>query len=83
MPRRMTKGGESRLSLEGLRGFHAGGGRVVESIYAHGEKRRQRTVFFEDGGSEEIGIPILLDALIGGQQFIYDDGEPRRRRRRR
>ena len=63
MPRRMRVGGESRLSLEGLHGKRVDGKRVG-SIYAHGEKRRTRTVHFSDGTTAEKPIYDLVGDLI-------------------
>ncbi len=63
MPKLYRVGGESRLSLEGLVGveFH---GKIIKSIYAHAERRRMRTVFFKDGGREEVPIKTLVDLLV-------------------
>lgn len=63
MPKKYKAGGESRLSLEGLTGvtFH---GKVISSIWAHAEKRRSRTVVYEDGTAEVVSIKRLVDALV-------------------
>ena len=63
MSRRMAYGGESRLSLEGLHGELVRD-KVVASIYAHGERRRTRTVHFADGTRKNISIYELVGDLI-------------------
>ena len=67
MPKRYPKGGESRLSLEGLHGVEFRG-KVIRSIYAHGERRRQRTVFYTDGTSENVSIEVLVDVLVKSKE---------------
>ena len=63
MPRKYRKGGESRLSLEGLRGV-AIDGKVIKSIRAHGQKRADRTVLYVGGRREERPIYELVSELI-------------------
>jgi hypothetical protein len=60
----MAKRQESRLSLEGLKGFKVDSGKVVKAIYAHGEERRERTVYFTDNSKEVWSIFDLVGALI-------------------
>ena len=66
MPRKYSQGGESRLSLEGLKGATIKG-RTVRSIYAHGEARRKRTVTFEDGTVVNMRIYTLIGHLIANR----------------
>lgn len=68
MPRKYPLGGESRLSIEGLRGFKVDSGKVVKTIVAHGERRRSRTVVFTDGTRENWPIFDLVGALIGNRK---------------
>ena len=73
MPKKYRDGGESRLSLEGLRGVEYHGKRIV-SIWAHSEKRRSRTVFFTDGTREVVGITRLIDLLVKSKGGADEDG---------
>ena len=63
MPKVYPKGGESRLSTEGLMGEEIDGKRV-RSIKAHGQRRRSRTVFFADGSKANKSIYELVGDLI-------------------
>lgn len=63
MPRKYPKGGESRLSIEGLHGAEIEGKRVT-TIVAHGEVRRSRTVKYTDGTRENRTIYELVGRLI-------------------
>lgn len=63
MAKKYPKGSESRLSREGLKGMVVNGKTVV-SIVAHGERRRKRTVTFDDGSKENWSIYDLVGALI-------------------
>lgn len=63
MPKSYPKGGESRLSLEGLRGVTYGG-KVITSVHAHAEARRKRTVRFTDGSEVNVRIYTLVGLLI-------------------
>jgi hypothetical protein len=64
MPKKYPIAGESRLSIEGLRGAKTASGKTVEKIVAHGERRRKRTVIFTDGTKEDHTIYVLVGALI-------------------
>ena len=66
MPSKFKKGGESRLSLEGLTGAKFRG-KKIKAIFAHGERRRMRTVHYTDGSRENVSIADLTDALIQGK----------------
>lgn len=57
------RGGESRLSLEGL-GGQTIDGRVVKAIYTHGAKERIRTVVFTRGGRVRMEIGRLVGELL-------------------
>lgn len=63
MPKSYPKGGESRLSLEGLSGVEYKG-KVIRSIHAHAEKRKRRTVKFTDGSAIDMRVYPLVGLLI-------------------
>jgi len=67
MPRKYANGSESRLSREGLGGAEIDGKRV-KVIYAHGERRRKRTVHFVDGTAKNMSIDTLVGHLIESRE---------------
>jgi hypothetical protein len=61
--KRLPEGEESRLSKEGLAGTIIDG-KQVATIVAHGEARRERTIFFTDGSFVDRPIYNLIGYLI-------------------
>lgn len=72
MPRRYVVGGESRLSLEGLRGRRWDRRAVIVSIFAHQSKSDNRIVHLSDGRIVSVPKWKLIGLLLSEKGYEVD-----------